>query len=62
MLTLRRRLGILMIGRAESSVLRFDQGHPLANVLYVGHPAKPDLYFPAAEFHRRVFEHKFHVA
>ena len=48
MLTLRRRLGILMIGRAESSVLRFDQGHPLANVLYVGHPAKPDLYFPAA--------------
>jgi len=59
MLTLRRRLGILMIGRAEASVLRFDQGHPLMNVLYVGHPAKPDLYFPAAEFHRRVFEHKF---
>jgi hypothetical protein len=56
---LRRQLGALMIGRTESSVLRFDQGHPLKNVLYVGHPAKSDLYFPAAEFHRRVFEHKF---
>jgi hypothetical protein len=59
MLTLRRRLGVLMIGRAEASVLRFDHGHPLTDVLYVGHPARPDLYYPAAEFHRRVFEHKF---
>jgi hypothetical protein len=59
MVALRRRLGILMIGRAEAGVLRFDQGHPLADVLYVGHPARPDLYYPAAEFHRRVFEHKF---
>ena len=59
MLTLRRRLGILMIGRAEASMLRFDHGHPLIDVLYVGHPARPDLYYPAAEFHRRVFEHKF---
>jgi hypothetical protein len=58
-LTLRRHLGILMIGRAEAGILRFDQGHPLTNVLYVGHPARPDLYFPVAEFHRRVFEHKF---
>lgn len=55
----RRQLGALIIGRTESGVLRFDQGHPMKNVLYVGHPAKPDLYFPAAEFHRRVFEHKF---
>lgn len=59
MLAFRRRLGILMIGRAEAGVLRFDHGHPLADVLYVGHPARPDLYYPAAEFHRRVFEHKF---
>lgn len=56
---LRRHHGILMIGRTESSMLRLDRGHPLKNVLYVGHPAKPELYFPAAEFHRRVFEHKF---
>jgi len=58
-LALRRHLGILMIGRDEARVLRLDQGHPLTNVLYVGHPARPDLYFPVAEFHRRVFEHKF---
>jgi hypothetical protein len=24
--------------------LRFDHGHPLTDVLYVGHPARPDLY------------------
>jgi hypothetical protein len=59
MIALRRRLGILMIGRTEAGALHFDQGHPLADVLYVGHPARPDLYYPAAEFHRRVFEHKF---
>ena len=56
---LRHKLGALMIGRSEASVLRLDQGHPLTNVLYVGHPAKRELYYPAAEFHRRVFEHKF---
>lgn len=57
--TLRRHHSILMIGRTESSMLRLDKGHPMKNVLYIGHPAKPELYFPAAEFHRRVFEHKF---
>ena len=56
---LRHKLGAVMIGRTEAGVLRLDQGHPLANVLYVGHPAKRELYYPAAEFHRRVFEHKF---
>ena len=58
-LAVRRQLGALMIGQSESGILHFDRGHPLKNVLYVGHPAKRDLYFPAAEFHRRVFEHKF---
>ena len=56
---LRRQFGAVMIGRAEASVVRLDQGHPLTNVLYVGHPARRELYYPAAEFHRRVFEHKF---
>jgi hypothetical protein len=55
----RRQLGALLIGRSEAAVLHLGHGHPLRNVLYVGHPARPDLYFPAAEFHRRVFEHKF---
>jgi hypothetical protein len=58
-MALRRQLGALMIGQSDSEILHFDRGHPLKNVLYIGHPAKPDLYFPAAEFHRRVFEHKF---
>jgi hypothetical protein len=57
--TMRRKLGALMVGQAEARILHFDQGHPLNNFLYVGHPTQPDLYFPAAEFHRRVFEHKF---
>lgn len=35
---LRHRLGAVMIGRTEAGVLRLDQGHPLANMLYVGHP------------------------
>jgi hypothetical protein len=56
---LRHKLGAVMIGRTEAGVLRLDQGHPLTNVLYVGHPARRELYYPAAEFHRRVFEHKF---
>jgi hypothetical protein len=56
---LRHKLGALMIGRTEAGVLHLDQGHPLTNVLYVGHPARRELYYPAAEFHRRVFEHKF---
>jgi hypothetical protein len=41
----RRQLGALMIGRTESGVLRFDQGHPMKNVLYVGHPANPTSTF-----------------
>ena len=55
----RRQFGALMVSQTEARILRFDQGHPLNNSLYVGHPAKQNLYFPAAEFHRRVFEHKF---
>jgi hypothetical protein len=56
---LRRQLGALMIGQGESGDLNLGHGHPLPNMLYIGHPAKRELYYPAAEFHRRVFEHKF---
>lgn len=58
-LAVRRRLGALLISRAEADVLRFDHGHPLEGVLYVRHPAQTATYFPAADFHRRVFEDKF---
>jgi hypothetical protein len=55
----RRRTAAVMVPRSESDVIRFDSGHPLSNVLYVGHPGRRELYFPAADFHRQVFEHKF---
>jgi hypothetical protein len=55
----RRRTAAVMVPRSESDVIRFASGHPLSNVLYVGHPGRRELYFPAADFHRGVFEHKF---
>jgi uncharacterized protein (DUF697 family) len=39
--------------------LSFPVGHPLDGLLYVGHPAGTDIYYPAAHFHRLTFEHKF---
>jgi hypothetical protein len=38
--------------------LRFPPGHPRVGVVYARHPANPSLYYPAATFHRKVFEHK----
>jgi len=32
---------------------------PLDGIVYIGHPADPAIYYPAGEFHRRLFEHKF---
>ena len=56
-LALKRNLGILMAGRAEATVLRFGQGHPLMNIPCVGHSTRPVLHLPVAEFGQRVFEH-----
>lgn len=42
-----------------SSHFGLPPGHPRSKVLYVAHPADPERYIPAADFHRRVFEHKF---
>ncbi len=39
--------------------LRMLPGHPRDTVLYVAHPVQADVYFPTADFHRFVFEHKF---
>ena len=52
---------VLMVGRAEAEAegLRFAPGHPFGPFVYVGHPGVPTLYYPAGEFHGRVFEHKF---
>jgi hypothetical protein len=55
----RRELAVLPIARSEARQLRLPAGHPLYDVVYVGNPAVPDVYYPLAEFHRQTFAHKF---
>jgi hypothetical protein len=50
---------VSVISQSEAVGLRFPPGHPRHNVLYVGHPADPKVYFTTAQFHRLTFEHKF---
>lgn len=52
-------LSVLEISRADARTLRFPPGHPRDTVLYVGHPAIPDIYYTFSSFHRLTFEHKF---
>jgi hypothetical protein len=57
-----REQDILLIPVAASAARRqfsFPIGHPLGNVVYLGNPADRLRYYPAADFHRQVFEHKF---
>ena len=54
-----RGLNIRQVGKSEVSQLVFPPGHPRTGVLYVGHPAMPNVYFTVASFHRVAFEHKF---
>ena len=54
-----RGIEVITIGRSEADLLRMDPGHPLEDIMYVGHPAVPEIYYPGADFHRRVFEQKF---
>ena len=55
-------IGLFQVGKSESLQLDFPPGHPRDKVVYVGHPAKPTVYYTAAEFHRVTFEHKFSEA
>ncbi len=50
---------ILQIGQTESKSINFPVGHPRQGLLYIGHPAVPNVYYTTAEFHRITFEHKF---
>ena len=50
---------ILPVTSHQASALQLPIGHPRIGVIYVCDPAEPRRYWPAAEFHRRVFEHKF---
>ncbi|WP_369927600.1 hypothetical protein [Xanthomonas sp. NCPPB 2632] len=51
--------GLVPVGlsRAKTS-LRFPPGHPLVRGVYARHPTEKVLFYPAAVFHRKVFEHK----
>lgn len=49
---------VLQVAKSEATQLAFPPGHPRDGILYVGHPARPELYYAAADFHRFTFEHK----
>jgi hypothetical protein len=55
----KRGLPVLAIGKTAAKVITFPPGHPRDEVLYVGHPTMPQVYYPMADFHRATFEHKF---
>jgi hypothetical protein len=57
-----RGIKVLTVGHTEAGAVTFPPGHPRGNVLYIGHPAKPQVYYTAAQFHRVTFEHKFSEA
>src|SRR4051812_494449 len=58
----RRELFVLSVTRSEAKQLRFPVGHPLPDVVYVGNPAVPEVYYALAAFHRQTFAHKFSEA
>ena len=55
-------INVLPVSRSESAMLQFPLGHPQDGVLYVGHPAVREIYYPTAQFHRLTFEHKLSEA
>jgi hypothetical protein len=52
-------IDVVQISKSEAATITFPPGHPRDGILYIGHPAKPDVYYTTAEFHRMTFEHKF---
>ncbi len=55
-------INIVQISKSEAATITFPPGHPKDGVLYIGHPAIPNVYYTTAEFHRVTFEHKFSEA
>ena len=53
---------ILLVSFSQSEALELPVGHPFDKVVYIGDPASPSVYYPAAEFHAKTFEHKFSEA
>ena len=54
------KVPLLVINSAEAGRLEFPPGHPRPRTIYAGHPLSTlaARYFPVADFHRFVFEHK----
>jgi hypothetical protein len=50
---------MLPVRASDALRLAMPIGHPRVGVIYVSDPAEPSRYWPAADFHKRVFEHKF---
>ena len=53
---------LLVVGRTQIGGLAFPPGHPRNGTIYVGHPVIAGQYYPMANFHRFLFEHKFFEA
>jgi hypothetical protein len=53
---------VLLVSYTQAEALDLPVGHPRQKVVYVGDPASPTVYYPAADFHRKTFEHKFSEA
>jgi hypothetical protein len=48
----------IVLEHREVRSLVFSGGGPQEYLIYIGHPMVPKLYFPAADFHRQLFESK----
>lgn len=55
----RAGLSIEAVSDEDTVSLGFTPGHPNYGVVYAVHPASKEIYYPVADFHRVVFEHKF---
>lgn len=52
-------VALLPVRASDATGLNLPAGHPLPRTVYVASPADPARYYPTADFHRKVFEHKF---
>ena len=53
------RVAALVISTAEAKALRWPQGDPTKYELYIGSPADPRTYYPAASFHEDVLFERY---
>lgn len=53
------QIGALTISASEAEQLRWPKGDPARSTLYVGSPADPRTYYPAATFHDDVLTERY---